>query len=280
MTTDVTFAITTASSPDEVPDWVPEAMSGEARDMLAGNYNERSVMFMRFGEDVEEHWDGGETEDNTFDRDWSWVEGAIQRAYNLGMISCANLDFEPQTAWPLEMGVYEMAASAAMKAKMVQLGEHKGLIDDLTPAIASGQLLALASIALLADAMRRSDESSRAAAQLEAELQLARGEPARVVASDSEADAHLPVEPGTNRRHSWATFREAGMLWAINRVLHMFGWAIVVEVDDTTGETTGAYPVRTEWRGFPRDREELGYERTAAWMAKAGAAISEETNRK
>ena len=103
-------------------------------------------------------------------------------------------------------------------------------------------------------------------------------EAARVTHAN-DIDAHMPVEAGTNRRHSWGAFREAGMLWAINRVLHMFGWAIVVEVDDDSGETVGAYPVRTEWRGFPRDREDLGYQRTAEWMEKAAVAIREETGR-
>jgi len=29
-------------------------------------------------------FDGGEPEDNTFTRDWSWVAGALNRAYELG----------------------------------------------------------------------------------------------------------------------------------------------------------------------------------------------------
>lgn len=29
--------------------------------------------------------DGGEPEDQTFSRDWSWVKGAIEKAYNLGV---------------------------------------------------------------------------------------------------------------------------------------------------------------------------------------------------
>lgn len=92
-------------------------------------------------------------------------------------------------------------------------------------------------------------------------------------------DAHEPVAPGTNRRHTWAEFRAAGMLWAANRILHMFGWAIVVAHDDETGEELEAYPVRTEWRGFDRDREEVGFKCVAKWMARAGAAVSEETER-
>ncbi len=57
------------------------------------------------------------------------------------------------------------------------------------------------------------------------------------------------------RRSPTDQFREAGMLWAINRVLHIFWWAIVVSTDDETGGTLDAYPVRTEWRGFARENE-------------------------
>lgn len=96
----------------------------------------------------------------------------------------------------------------------------------------------------------------------------------------STVEAHHPVEPGTNRKHSWTEFREAGMLWLVNRMLHVFGWALVVEVDDATGEEYDAYPVRTEWRGFSPDREELGHTRVSEWIAKAGSAIAEETKRK
>ena len=31
-----------------------------------------------------EEFDCGEPEDNTFDRDWNWVSGAIEQAYKLG----------------------------------------------------------------------------------------------------------------------------------------------------------------------------------------------------
>ena len=32
-------------------------------------------------------------------------------------------------------------------------------------------------------------------------------------------------------RKTWKEFRESGLLWFINTILHMFGWAIVVDVD-------------------------------------------------
>ena len=32
-----------------------------------------------------EHWDGGEPEDNSFVRDWDWVEDELMKAYQQGL---------------------------------------------------------------------------------------------------------------------------------------------------------------------------------------------------
>lgn len=69
---------------------------------------------------------------------------------------------------------------------------------------------------------------------------------------------------------TWAEFRESGMLWWANRVLHVFGWAIVVNIDDETGEVLGAEPRRTVWRGFPPESEARGFKRVTEW-ARANA---------
>ncbi|MBW2621303.1 MAG: hypothetical protein JRD68_00225 [Deltaproteobacteria bacterium] len=48
----------------------------------------RSVTTMRIyhnGTLVISESDGGEPEDNSFGRDWNWVPGAIQQAYDLGL---------------------------------------------------------------------------------------------------------------------------------------------------------------------------------------------------
>jgi hypothetical protein len=33
---------------------------------------------------LREYYDGGEPEDNSFGRDWSWIKGELERAYELG----------------------------------------------------------------------------------------------------------------------------------------------------------------------------------------------------
>ena len=52
-------------------------------------------------------------------------------------------------------------------------------------------------------------------------------------------------------KKSWDEFRDNGLLWFINTILHMFGWAIVVEVDN--GEVINAYPARVTFRGFSEE---------------------------
>ena len=48
------------------------------------------------------------------------------------------------------------------------------------------------------------------------------------------------------------------MLWFINTILHAFGWAIVVEIDDN-GNVTNCYPARVKFRGFDIDTNTRGY---------------------
>jgi hypothetical protein len=42
---------------------------------------------------------------------------------------------------------------------------------------------------------------------------------------------------------SWEEFRESGLLWWINMILHTFGWAIVLNINDD-GEVLEVYPAR------------------------------------
>jgi hypothetical protein len=64
-------------------------------------------------------------------------------------------------------------------------------------------------------------------------------------------------------RKSWAEFRDAGLLWWVNRGLHLFGWAIVL--DDTTG-TVEVYPARVKWRGFSLETEDEGFQALTAYL--------------
>lgn len=53
-------------------------------------------------------------------------------------------------------------------------------------------------------------------------------------------------------------FREAGMLWLANSLLHVFGWAIVVEMDEAK-RPLRLYPARVKFRGFSPECNDIGY---------------------
>ena len=59
-------------------------------------------------------------------------------------------------------------------------------------------------------------------------------------------------------KRTWKEFRDIKLLWFINTILHLFGWAITVDVDDD-GEITDVYPARVKFRGFPEEINTKGY---------------------
>lgn len=71
------------------------------------------------------------------------------------------------------------------------------------------------------------------------------------------------VSPAT-----WEQFRRSGLLWWVNRTLHLFGWAIVVEVDedDPNGKIKKCYPARCRFRGFDEKSEDQGFKRLTRHM--------------
>lgn len=72
----------------------------------------------------------------------------------------------------------------------------------------------------------------------------------------------MEEKPMTSRK-SWEEFRASGLLWFVNRILHVFGWSIAVEIDqdDPTQTVRNAYPIRTKFRGFDEASETQGFNR-------------------
>lgn len=69
----------------------------------------------------------------------------------------------------------------------------------------------------------------------------------------------MPEEKPALTRKTWEEFQYAGLLWWVNRVLHLFGWAIVLETDN--GKVLNAYPARTRFRGFDAKSEDEGFKK-------------------
>jgi len=87
------FNIQFIDSIDEIPEWV----TGDDLEEVKENNFERmddegqSLLAIQIGDKVYLKRDGGEPEDNTFGRDWSWVDGMIAAAYAEGVKNGAAL---------------------------------------------------------------------------------------------------------------------------------------------------------------------------------------------
>lgn len=75
---------------------------------------------------------------------------------------------------------------------------------------------------------------------------------------------------------SWSEFREAGMLWWINTILHMFGWAIVYNFDENK-EISEVYPARVKFRGFGEKETEAGYKQVSSFLQENAAELYKES---
>lgn len=56
---------------------------------------------------------------------------------------------------------------------------------------------------------------------------------------------------------NWKEFKNSGLLWFVNSILHVFGWNIVLEMEN--GKVLKAYPQRTKYRGFSEKSNTKGY---------------------
>lgn len=66
-------------------------------------------------------------------------------------------------------------------------------------------------------------------------------------------------------KKTWLEFQNTGLLWFVNRILHVFGWAIVLQVEDD-GTISDCYPARSKFRGFDSKTEQRKFEEVARFM--------------
>lgn len=86
--------------------------------------------------------------------------------------------------------------------------------------------------------------------------------PKRSRSKNQQSRSIWPIEVRVDRKtitpETWQAFRDCGLLWWVNRGLHLFGWAIVLEFGNG-GEFIAAYPARTIFRGFDEQSETNGF---------------------
>lgn len=78
-------------------------------------------------------------------------------------------------------------------------------------------------------------------------------------------------------KRTWKEFRDSGLLWFVNRIIHVFGWAIVLEVDeDDEDKVTKVYPARVKFRGFDQKTEAKHFISMSKLMVKNAKTLLEE----
>lgn len=75
-------------------------------------------------------------------------------------------------------------------------------------------------------------------------------------------------------KKTWREFKDSGLLWWINMILHTFGWAIVFEISKR--EIINVYPARVKYRGFDMKSTENGYIKVSEYMDENSKELLEE----
>lgn len=77
-------------------------------------------------------------------------------------------------------------------------------------------------------------------------------------------------------KKTWEEFRECGLLWWINTLLHTLGWAIVYDFGDNKN-LKSVYPARVKFRGFGNKQIEEGYQKISKYMVDNAEEIYKES---
>ena len=74
---------------------------------------------------------------------------------------------------------------------------------------------------------------------------------------------------------TWEEFKDSGLLWWVNMIIHTFGWAIVYESEN--GTLSRVYPARVKYRGFDEKSNDEGYEKVTRYMKENAENLLKET---
>ena len=65
-------------------------------------------------------------------------------------------------------------------------------------------------------------------------------------------------------KKSWEEFRATGLLMFINSFLHIFGWSIVMDIENE--KVTSVYPAKVKFRGFSEESQTKAYNKLTYYM--------------
>lgn len=67
-------------------------------------------------------------------------------------------------------------------------------------------------------------------------------------------------------RKTWKEFRDSGLFWWINMILHTFGWVITFTIDQETDEILDVFPARTKFRSFDEKSNTEGFKKVSRYL--------------
>jgi hypothetical protein len=75
-------------------------------------------------------------------------------------------------------------------------------------------------------------------------------------------------------KKEWSEFRSTGLVLIVNQILHIFGWALVFEIED--GEIKNVYPARVKFRGFDNNNTVEAYKKLSQFMVDNASELNDE----
>lgn len=77
-------------------------------------------------------------------------------------------------------------------------------------------------------------------------------------------------------KKSWEEFRDNGLLFVVNQFLHVFGYALVCELDDNK-KIKEVYPARVNFRGFGQEQIIKGYKQISKYIKDNAKELEKES---
>jgi len=77
-------------------------------------------------------------------------------------------------------------------------------------------------------------------------------------------------------KKEWSEFRDTGLVLIINQILHIFGWALMFEVDIDNDEIKNVYPARVKFRGFEKESTTEAYKKLSQFILNNAKDLNEE----
>jgi hypothetical protein len=76
-------------------------------------------------------------------------------------------------------------------------------------------------------------------------------------------------------KKEWSEFRSTGLVLIINQILHIFGWALVFEIENE--EIKNVYPARVKFRGFDIKNTQEAYSKLSEYMLNNSKELNDES---